>query len=553
MIEDDATTADAIIGPGALIGEIALITETTPPRHRHRPRADHGAAPVPRHVSPYDGGVSAVGAAPRRRPAPPCHGDVGAISAGSRRVSTRRGASAGPAWRERTGKRDESRFGRDFVRRPFEGLTRPPQDAHILAHTGTFRLTRGPLAPRIHAASHPARLGARPRRHRGSRADQHRQDPSRHRAHARPRRRHDRPAAAPAGARGLHQGRRARRRRASSRWSPARRRSSPTRRATGSPPSRRCRATSTCPSSPSTRSRSPPTSSAATSSPTACSTGAAATRRCCSAPPPCAPIVERLMPGVNVVTRPRLSNLFFAGEKKLTRLPRRTRHRRLLGRRGLRHRRADPPPARRRRRGARARCRRAPATRRSRCTRTAMSTTSSPPTPSAWGSTSTSTTSPSPATANSTAIQFRRLDAGRVRPDRRPRRPPCPRRHLRHDRALRRPFEPELVEAIESHAFDSVKVLQWRNSALDFSSLARLQDSLAATPEEQGLTRAPDSDDMRALSIAARDEDTRTMARGAAAVERLWEVSQTAGLSQDFPACPCRSRHEPLWFSDAGR
>ena len=65
------------------------------------------------------------------------------------------------------------------------------------------------------------------------------------------------------------------------------------------------------------------------------------------------PLIEKLLPGANIVQRPRLSQLTFAGEKKLTRLPRRTRHRRVLGRRGLRHRRADPPPARRRRGGAR--------------------------------------------------------------------------------------------------------------------------------------------------------------------------------------------------------
>ncbi len=36
------------------------------------------------------------------------------------------------------------------------------------------------------------------------------------------------------------------------------------------------------------------------------------------------PIVERLLPGVSIVSRPRLSQLDFAGEKKLTRLPRRS-------------------------------------------------------------------------------------------------------------------------------------------------------------------------------------------------------------------------------------
>src|SRR6185312_12373449 len=36
------------------------------------------------------------------------------------------------------------------------------------------------------------------------------------------------------------------------------------------------------------------------------------------------PLVERLLPGANILSRPRLSTLSFAGERKLTRLPRRS-------------------------------------------------------------------------------------------------------------------------------------------------------------------------------------------------------------------------------------
>ena len=36
------------------------------------------------------------------------------------------------------------------------------------------------------------------------------------------------------------------------------------------------------------------------------------------------PLIEALIPGVHVVTRPRLSKLSFAGEKKVSRLPRRS-------------------------------------------------------------------------------------------------------------------------------------------------------------------------------------------------------------------------------------
>src|SRR6202023_601791 len=34
------------------------------------------------------------------------------------------------------------------------------------------------------------------------------------------------------------------------------------------------------------------------------------------------------------------------------------------------------------------------------------------------------------------------------------------------------PFDAELVEALEGHRFDAVRMLQWRNTDLDFSSIA---------------------------------------------------------------------------------
>src|SRR5438876_1591236 len=84
------------------------------------------------------------------------------------------------------------------------------------------------------------------------------------------------------------------------------------------------------------------------------------------------------------------------------------------------------------------------------------------------------------------------------------------------------PFEPELVRALESHRFEPVKVLQWRNTDLDFSSLGALQASLAANPVETGLTRAPVAEDVRVLEHAGRDPDVRELASGARAIERLW-------------------------------
>jgi ATP-dependent RNA helicase SUPV3L1/SUV3 len=98
------------------------------------------------------------------------------------------------------------------------------------------------------------------------------------------------------------------------------------------------------------------------------------------------------------------------------------------------------------------------------------------------------------------------------------------------------PFEPELVNALQNHAFDSVKMLQWRNSKLDFSSLGSLQVSLARPPAHEALTRAPVAEDMRVLDHAARDAEVRDLAHGADAVERLWDACAIPDYRKISPA-----------------
>ncbi|MDA9443062.1 helicase [Bradyrhizobium sp. CCBAU 51745] len=98
------------------------------------------------------------------------------------------------------------------------------------------------------------------------------------------------------------------------------------------------------------------------------------------------------------------------------------------------------------------------------------------------------------------------------------------------------PFEPELVNALQNHIFDPVKMLQWRNSKLDFSSLGALQVSLNLAPGHETLTRAPIAEDMRVLDHAARDVEVRDIAHGKAAVERLWEACQVPDYRKLSPA-----------------
>ncbi|TLG76902.1 helicase-related protein [Methylocystis sp. B8] len=98
------------------------------------------------------------------------------------------------------------------------------------------------------------------------------------------------------------------------------------------------------------------------------------------------------------------------------------------------------------------------------------------------------------------------------------------------------PFEEDLVEALEDHRFDPVKTLQWRNSVLDFSSIDALVHSLDKAPSHPDLIRARVADDQRALEAVSRDEIARRNAKTAADVARLWEACQIPDYRKTSPA-----------------
>lgn len=98
------------------------------------------------------------------------------------------------------------------------------------------------------------------------------------------------------------------------------------------------------------------------------------------------------------------------------------------------------------------------------------------------------------------------------------------------------PFEPELIEALEEHRFDPVGALQWRNTSLDFSSIAGLAASLDVLPKKQGLTKAPLAEDQRVLEIAARDEQVVRAAKARADITRLWDCCQIPDYRKLSPA-----------------
>jgi ATP-dependent RNA helicase SUPV3L1/SUV3 len=88
------------------------------------------------------------------------------------------------------------------------------------------------------------------------------------------------------------------------------------------------------------------------------------------------------------------------------------------------------------------------------------------------------------------------------------------------------PFDADLIERLETHTFDTVRVLQWRNRDLEFSTLERLRESLREVPSAQRLQRARMAEDVTALETLSGDPTIADRARGAAAVSKLWDVCQ---------------------------
>ncbi|MCF6321303.1 MAG: helicase [Rhizobiaceae bacterium] len=101
------------------------------------------------------------------------------------------------------------------------------------------------------------------------------------------------------------------------------------------------------------------------------------------------------------------------------------------------------------------------------------------------------------------------------------------------------PFEDELVEALETHQFQPQKVLMWRNSQLDFSSLDSLDDALNKLPNSHLLSKALPASDIRALDLLTRDEEIREQCTGEDAqnnVRLLWEICRIPDYRKISPA-----------------
>ena len=87
-------------------------------------------------------------------------------------------------------------------------------------------------------------------------------------------------------------------------------------------------------------------------------------------------------------------------------------------------------------------------------------------------------------------------------------------------------IDPDMIEQIENHRFAPIQHIQWRNSRLDFRSIDNLQQSLNEHPGEAGLVKVRQPSDEQNLVKLARKTDIRERLSNPDSVHLLWEVCQ---------------------------
>ncbi|PWB95162.1 helicase-related protein [Methylosinus sporium] len=98
------------------------------------------------------------------------------------------------------------------------------------------------------------------------------------------------------------------------------------------------------------------------------------------------------------------------------------------------------------------------------------------------------------------------------------------------------PFDEQTVEALENHWFDPLVALQWRNGDLDFDSIEALIASLERASPDECLLRARTAEDQMVLEVAARDETVQRNTKTIADIMRLWDVCQIPDYRKTSPA-----------------
>ena len=98
------------------------------------------------------------------------------------------------------------------------------------------------------------------------------------------------------------------------------------------------------------------------------------------------------------------------------------------------------------------------------------------------------------------------------------------------------PFNQTVVERLEGHDFEPQKIFQWRNSDLNFDSTESLLSSLDAPPPSEFLVKTPQAVDHRALLSLRSTPQVRDKITSPTDVRRLWDVCRIPDYRRIAPA-----------------
>jgi ATP-dependent RNA helicase SUPV3L1/SUV3 len=96
-------------------------------------------------------------------------------------------------------------------------------------------------------------------------------------------------------------------------------------------------------------------------------------------------------------------------------------------------------------------------------------------------------------------------------------------------------MDEDLIGAVETHRFDPVETALWRNSALDFQSLSALLRSLSAPAPREGLRASDEALDERSLRALAAIPAVADRCADRSALFRLWDACQTPDFRKITP------------------
>ncbi|MDG1430781.1 MAG: helicase-related protein, partial [Paracoccaceae bacterium] len=87
-----------------------------------------------------------------------------------------------------------------------------------------------------------------------------------------------------------------------------------------------------------------------------------------------------------------------------------------------------------------------------------------------------------------------------------------------------RPLSDEVAQAIMDHRFTPIRKLQWRNPKLQFGSVNKLIETLEQAPKDEILVKAREADDLNALKALSQDAEVLARASDGQSVKLLWDV-----------------------------